>query len=73
MNLDLIEGVISTLAMMEQNTNHPALPWTLLLFKIRFSESKVWHMLGDISGAANIYIITGCTDMRNTTGRETVQ
>lgn len=35
-----------------------------LLSKIRFSVSEVCFMLGDISGAANIYIITGYTDMR---------
>ena len=32
--------------------------------KILFIVSEVCPMLGDISGAANIYIITGYTDMR---------
>ncbi len=36
----------------------------MLLFKIHFSVSEVGRMLGDIFGAANIYIITSCTGMR---------
>ena len=35
-----------------------------LLSRIHFSVSEVCPMLGDISGAADIYIITGYTDMR---------
>lgn len=34
--------------------------WSAVLFSV----SEVCPMLGDISGAANIYIITGYTDMR---------
>ena len=36
----------------------------LLWSAVLFSVSEVCPMLGDISGAANIYIITGYTDMR---------
>lgn len=35
-----------------------------MLSIIHFSVSEVCPMPGDISGAANIYIITGYTDMR---------